>query len=426
MTRALILAAVSTLSLAVPALAQDAGRATATPSSPAAASPTDPSCPPEHAALGHCTLKTNPPLSQPPAAPAAPVDPSCPPEHAAMGHCAPKSAMPADQRPSPAPAPAAPAAVTDPSCPPEHAAMGHCTPKVTPPAASAPEEAPASVDPSCPPEHAAMGHCTPKTAAAPAGGPQASSVAPPVAPPPPAALSGPEHAADTVWDPKLMARKRAAIINEHGGYRGYMLLLDRSEYRVVEGRDGYAWDWEGWYGGDYDRLWVKSEGEGEFGDAIEQAEVQALFSRALDPWFNVQAGVRYDIRPKPDRAHLVVGIQGLVPYWFEVEGGLFLSDKGDVTARFEAEYDQRITNRLILQPRVEFDLAAQDVPELGIGAGLSSVEAGVRLRYEIKREIAPYVGVNYERRLGDSADFVRAAGEDPGGWAVVLGLRSWF
>lgn len=306
-------------------------------------------------------------------------------------------------------------APTDPNCPPEHAAMGHCTP------AAAPAAPPPAPDPNCPPEHAAVGHCTPASKQA----PQAPS--PPVAAPPPEALSGPEHAADTIFDPQLMADKRSVkLISEHGGYTGYMVLIDQLEYRAQDGRDGYGWDGQGWYGTDYDRLWIKSEGEGEFGGNLESAEVQALYSRAIDPWFNLQAGIRYDIRPQPDRAHLAIGVQGLARYWFEVDAALFLSNKGDLTARFEAEYDQRLTNRLILQPRVEFDLAAQDVPELGIGAGLSTLEAGFRLRYEIKREFAPYVGVQYERRFGDTADFARLSGDDVGGWAFVLGLRSWF
>lgn len=308
--------------------------------------------------------------------------------------------------------------------------MGHCTltspqagrdPHASHGAVSAPAEpaATGATDPSCPPEHAAMGHCTPRIGAA--------VSAPPVAPPPRAAFSGPENAADTVWDPQLMARKRQEeLIAEHGGYTGYMVLFDRLEYRAVDGRDGFAWDAEGWYGGDYNRLWIKTEGEGEFGRAVESAEVQALYSRAIGPWFNLQAGVRYDLRPRPDRGHLVLGVQGLAPYWFEIDAAAFLSEKGDLTARFEAEYDQRITNRMILQPRVEFDLAAQEVPELGVGAGLSTIEAGLRLRYEIKREFAPYVGVQYERRIGDTADFAGAAGEDVGGWAFLVGLRSWF
>ena len=193
-----------------------------------------------------------------------------------------------------------------------------------------------------------------------------------------------------------------------------------------EGRDGYSWDAQGWYGGDINKLWIKSEGEGSFGESPEQAEVQALYSRAINPWFNVQGGVRYDLRPNLKRAHLVLGIQGLAPYWFEVDGALFLSNKGDLTARFEAEYDQRITQKLILQPSFELDLAAQDIPELGIGAGLSTAEAGLRLRYEIVPEFAPYIGVEYERAFGNTADFARAAGEKVGGWSLLTGVRVWF
>ena len=281
-----------------------------------------------------------------------------------------------------------------------------------------------------------MGHCTPGSAATsttadPHAGHSTTKSAPAAAPaagPPPAeAFSGPEHAADALFDPKLMARKRAQqLLAEHGGYTGYMVLFDRLELRAGEGRGGYAWDAEGWYGGDYHRLWIKTEGEGAFGEQVESAEIQALYSRAVDPWFNLQAGVRYNLRPRPDRAQLVLGIQGLAPYWFEVDGALFLSTKGDLTARLEAEYDQRITNRLILQPRLEVDVAAQDVPELGIGSGLSSLELGLRVRYEVEREFAPYAGVQYERRFGDTADFARAAEEDVGGWTFVVGLRSWF
>lgn len=256
-------------------------------------------------------------------------------------------------------------------------------------------------------------------------GPAAS--APPVAPPPPEAFAGPEHAATTIFDPQLFLRKREEeLIEEHGGYVTWMFLADQLEYRINDGRDGYKWDIQGWYGGDYDKLWIKSEGEGAFGESPEQAEVQALYSRAIDPWFNLQAGIRHDFRPDPERTHLVVGIQGLARYWFEVDGALFLSDKGDLTARFEAEYDQRITQKLILQPAVEFDLAAQDVPEIGVGSGLSTAEIGLRLRYEFVPELAPYIGLEYERAFGDTADFRRAAAEDVGGWSLLLGVRAWF
>ncbi|HEY4546742.1 MAG TPA: copper resistance protein B [Pedomonas sp.] len=250
---------------------------------------------------------------------------------------------------------------------------------------------------------------------------------PPVAPPPPEALTGPEHAADTVWNPQVMARVRQSeLIDMHGRFRGSMVMVDRLEYQARDGHDGYVWDANAWVGGDYDKLWLKTEGHGGFGEAVERAEVQALWSRAIGPWFDVQAGIRYDIRPKPDRAHAVLGVQGLAPYWFEVDAALFLSEKGDLTARLEAEHDMRLTNRLILQPRAEVELAAQDVPELGVGSGLSSIEAGLRLRYEFVQEFAPYVGVEYGRLLGDTRDFARAAGEDAGGWTVLIGLRTWF
>lgn len=255
----------------------------------------------------------------------------------------------------------------------------------------------------------------------------ATADAPPVAPPPPEAFSGPEHAGTTIFDPQLFERKRQEeLIAEHGGYVTWMFLADQLEYRAREGRDGYKWDFQGWYGGDYDKLWLKSEGEGSFDESPEQAEIQALYSRALDPWFNLQLGVRHDFRPDPERTHLVLGVQGLARYWFEVDGSLFLSNKGDLTVRFEAEYDQRITNKLILQPAVEFDLAAQDVPEIGVGSGLSSAEIGMRLRYEFVPEFAPYIGVEYERRFGDTARFARAAGEDVGGWSLLAGIRLWF
>ena len=179
-------------------------------------------------------------------------------------------------------------------------------------------------------------------------------------------------------------------------------------------------------GGRINRLWVKSEAEYAFDeDAFEELQVQALYSRAIGPFFDLQAGVRFD--PEPDtRGHLVVGVQGLAPYMFHVDSALFLSDRGDLTARIEGEYDQRITQKLILQPRIEAEFAAQDIPERGIGAGITKVEPGVRLRYEIEREFAPYVGIEYEAKLGETADIARAAGEDAAGFKLLIGLRAWF
>ncbi|MBU0555394.1 copper resistance protein B [Sphingobium faniae] len=249
---------------------------------------------------------------------------------------------------------------------------------------------------------------------------------PPVGPPPSGAFSSPHNAADAVFGTGAMADAREISRREHGDITTYNILIDQMESRVTKGRDGYFVSAQGWYGGDIDRLWLKTEIESDFREKPEQAEVQALWSHALDPWFNLQTGIRYDFEPSPERAHLVVGIQGLAPYWFEVDGALFLSDKGDLTARFEAEYDQRITQRLILQPRVEIDFALQDVPEIGVGSGLSKAEVGLRLRYEIVKEFAPYIGVEYNETFGDTAAFERAVGGDVSHLSFVFGVRAWF
>ena len=235
-----------------------------------------------------------------------------------------------------------------------------------------------------------------------------------------------DHAADAFYNSAEMARARAAMLKESGGMAFSQLMLDRLEYRMGKGADGYHWEGEGWIGGDINRFAFKTEGEGAFGGPLERAEVQALYSRAIDPWFNLEAGVRHDIRPDPRRTYAVVGIEGLAPYWFEVSAQAFLSNRGDAHLRLEGSYDQRITQRLILQPAAEINVAAQDVPELGIGSGVSDVELGLRLRYEFAREFAPYVGVNWERKLGDTARLARADGERASATSLVMGVRFWF
>lgn len=242
-----------------------------------------------------------------------------------------------------------------------------------------------------------------------------------VAPPVPT-----DHAADAFYDSAVMACARAAMTKENGGMTFSQLMIDRLEYRAQNGADGYHWEGEGWIGGDIDRLAIKSEGEGEIGGPLEQAELQALYSRAIDPWWNLIAGVRQDFRPRPQRTYATVGIEGLAPYWFEVEAQAFLSNKGDAHLRVEGSYDQRITQRLVLQPAAEVNIAAQDVPVLGIGSGISTIELGLRLRYEFAREFAPYIGVNWERSVGDTARYARAAGEGASATSLVMGIRFWF
>src|SRR3546814_94707 len=183
-----------------------------------------------------------------------------------------------------------------------------------------------------------------------------------------------------------MDHARAKSMREQGGRTVYRVMFNLAEYQARAGRDGYRWDGEAFVGGDINRFWLKSEGEGAFGDRLESAEVQALYSRSIGPYFDLQAGVRQDFGQGPNRTYATVGLEGLAPYLFEVEGALFLSNKGDLLGRLEGYYDQRITQRLVLQPRVELNLSAQDVPENRLGSGLTNAELGLRLRYEITRQ----------------------------------------
>lgn len=249
------------------------------------------------------------------------------------------------------------------------------------------------------------------------------STAPTLAPD--AAGRGPARAADAIWGADAMRASRAALVAEHGATRYGSVRVDRLEHRARRGADGYLWDADAWYGGDLDKLWLKTEGEGAWGEGIEEAEVQALYSRAIGPWFDLQAGLRQDLAG-PKRTHAVLGVQGLAPYLFEVDAALFLSARGELSARIEAEADQRITQRLILQPRLEAELSAQNRPQLGQGGGLDELAAGLRLRYEITPELAPYLGVERVWRLGDAADTARRNGERAHETALVAGLRFWF
>lgn len=245
------------------------------------------------------------------------------------------------------------------------------------------------------------------------------------APPPSEAGEGPARAADAIWGAEAMRPSREALRRDHGAMAYAWFMADRAEYRARAGQDGYLWDAQASYGGDLDKLWLKSEGEGVFGDKVESADVQALWSHAVAPFFDMQVGLRQDLAG-PARTHAVIGIQGLAPYRFELDVAAFLSDRGEVTGRIEAELDERITQRLILQPRVELALSAQHIPQLGIGAGLDRAELGLRLRYEIAREFAPYIGVEQEWRIGRSATYARAAGHDPSITSYVVGIRFWF
>jgi copper resistance protein B len=287
---------------------------------------------------------------------------------------------------------------------------GHAMPAMADPEAAGAPDHSAMDHPQM--DHAAMGHGT--TAEAPAL----------PSTPPPGAGTGPARAADAIWGADAMRASRAALFREHGAMQTGQVLVERLEARLGR-HDAYLWDARAFYGGDIDKFVIKSEGEGEFGGSLENGDVQALWSHAVGPYFDLQGGVRQEI-DKGGRTHVVLGIEGLAPYMFHVDAATFLSDKGDLTARAEAEYDQRLTQRLILQPRIELALSAQDIPERGIGSGLTSIEAGLRLRYEISRQFAPYVGYGYERLTGRTANYARADGESHGQHSILAGVRLWF
>ena len=202
--------------------------------------------------------------------------------------------------------------------------------------------------------------------------------------------------------------------------------VEQAEYRYSDDdEESFNWDAQAWIGGDLNKLLLKTTGEWTLGDDVEQAETQALYSRQISDFFDAVAGVRYDLEPE-SLAFGVIGVQGLAPYLFEVDAALFISEDADVTGRFEAEYEILVTQKLVLQPSFETNVGFEEVDGSGLGFAFDDVELGLRLRYEISREIAPYVGVSWERALGDAADALDDAGEDVDSLAGVAGIRFWF
>ena len=240
--------------------------------------------------------------------------------------------------------------------------------------------------------------------------------------PPPAVVR--DSIVDGLYDAARMDHARAVLAEVHGGARVSKVMANLFELTSA-GDGGYRWDVEGWYGGDRHRFVFKTEGAGLRRDGLDAGDAQALYSRAVGRYTDLQAGVRYEFRPDA-RASATFAVESLLPYWIKVQAALFVSDRGDVLSRLEAHHDLRITRRLMLQPRAELTLAAQDVPDVDVGSGLSAAEIGLRLRYEIRPQVAPYVGVSFERHFGRTADLRRAAGDGIEDTTLVLGVRGWF
>ena len=275
----------------------------------------------------------------------------------------------------------------EPTSPVDHSAMGHGAP---PPTQAEPVD------------HAAMGHTMPR--------PDDQPITP---------------------IPVLTDEDRAAAVPPpddhpvHDNTLQTFVLLNRLEGFDADEGSGVEWEGQAWIGTDLNKVWLRSEGERSGGNT-EAADIEVLYGRAIAPWWDVVAGVRHDFEPGASQDFAAIGIFGLAPYKYEVEATAYIGQSGQTAARLEAEYETLLTNRLILQPLVELNFYGKNDDRRGIGSGLSTAEAGLRLRYEIRREFAPYLGVVHERAFGRTADFRREDGEDVNDTRFVAGIRIWF
>jgi copper resistance protein B len=204
------------------------------------------------------------------------------------------------------------------------------------------------------------------------------------------------------------------------------LLFNELEGRFNGSNTQFRWEGQGWVGTDYDKLWIKSEGTLLANGTVDDGQHQFLYSRAITTYFDLQGGLRSDIDSRPTRNWGALGIQGLAPYFFDLELTGYASDEGHLAAKLEASYDLLLTQRLILQPKIEVNLYSKADPVRMIGAGFSDIDTGLRLRYEIDRKFAPYLGVVYEGKFGQTASLAKRAGESTGDFRFAFGMRIWF
>lgn len=231
--------------------------------------------------------------------------------------------------------------------------------------------------------------------------------------------------------PVLTDADRAAAVPPEGGHLVHdnsiqnFVLLNRLEAWDADPGTGLAWEGQAWFGTDLNRLWLRSEGERVDG-RTESADLEVLYGRSIARWWDLVAGVRHDFQPAGSQSFAAIGVMGLAPQKFEVGATAYIGERGQTAARVEAEYELLLTNRLVLQPLVEASLYGKDDAMRGIGSGLSTIEVGFRLRYEVIREFAPYIGIVRERAFGNTADLRRSEGEDIDDTRIVAGFRIWF
>lgn len=204
-----------------------------------------------------------------------------------------------------------------------------------------------------------------------------------------------------------------------------MGLLENFEERLSSSGNTLAWDGQLWHGTDYHRLWLKSEGSAS-GGQVRNGDLEVFYDQPVTAFWDFQAGVRYDFEPAPSQGWFALGVEGLAPYFIDVEATAYAGPRGATAARFKASFDVLFTQRLILTPKIETNLYGQSMAAQGIGSGVSDLEAGLRLRYEIYRQFAPYVGVVYTSDFGGTADAARAAGKKTHETRLLAGVRAWF
>ena len=202
------------------------------------------------------------------------------------------------------------------------------------------------------------------------------------------------------------------------------VLLDKFEYAKGDGEQGQNLDAEAWYGNDYNKAWFKAEGERRGGE-LQSMRTEALWDRTFATFWSTQLGVRHDTGGGDSRNWLAFGVRGLAPYWFDTTATAYWSG-GRLAARFDVRYELLFTQRLILEPEIEANLYSKADPARGLGSGLSDMELGLRLRYEIRRQFAPYIGVTWARNFGGTADYARAQGERNKSTQIVAGVRVWY
>ncbi|UZS74145.1 copper resistance protein B [Pseudomonas syringae] len=231
--------------------------------------------------------------------------------------------------------------------------------------------------------------------------------------------------------PPITDADRAAVYTSHAGHQVHdsainsYFLADKLEWQDANDGSALAWDLSGWIGGDIDRLLLRSEGERTNGKT-EVAEIQALWGHSISPWWDVVAGARQDFKPGAPQTWAAFGLQGQAISDLDIEATAFIGEAGQTAARLEADYDLQLTSNLVLQPTAELNFYGKNDPQRGNGSGLSTSEFGLRLRYEITPQFAPYVGVSWDRSYGKTADYAREDDEDTQDARLVVGVRMWF